>query len=397
MLTSLSASSYKAFPGRVELELAPLTILLGRNNSGKSALVRLSMLLHHAMQDDAASPLPLAVNGLSFGDSFVDLVHGRRSHGLVGVGFGVTTPDGPRKLWVEVQHIDELKLQVVSSWTLTDGEGQVLQSYRWTGESERAGERAYRTSDGTTQHLDFDSLLLDDELATTLRRAFGSVLHLGPFRDAPESFYRFPGGTPRSVGHGGKHAAALLGADHLRNQGRVLSRVADFYHQSLGGWRLEVESEGQGFSLVLRSPADPHLVVNLNQGGTGLGQVLPLVVQRMLEPESAEPRLEVVEQPELHLHPGAHGAVADLFVQAAQHSQTRFLVETHSENFVLRVRRRIAEGMDPALVRLYWVHSGEVEPIAIHADGAVEPWPRGVFAEDYEEVKAMERARRARP
>ena len=51
-----------------------------------------------------------------------------------------------------------------------------------------------------------------------------------------------------------------------------------------------------------------------------------------------------VEEPELHLHPSAHALVADLFLQAATSdgSRVRFLVETHSETFLLRLRRRIA-------------------------------------------------------
>jgi predicted ATPase len=44
----------------------------------------------------------------------------------------------------------------------------------------------------------------------------------------------------------------------------------------------------------------------------------------------------------LHLHPRAQAELADLFIAMARNG-TRFLIETHSEHLLLRLRRRIAE------------------------------------------------------
>lgn len=57
-----------------------------------------------------------------------------------------------------------------------------------------------------------------------------------------------------------------------------------------------------------------------------------------------EPTLIVVEEPETHLHPAAHGDLAERFVDSfIEDSNKRYLIETHSQNFVLRLRRLIAE------------------------------------------------------
>jgi predicted ATPase len=205
------------------------------------------------------------------------------------------------------------------------------------------------------------------------------------------------------VGPGGIQAPALLGADVLRNRGALLKSVSDWYVQHLGGWGLDIERQGEMFALVLTSPDDPAVRVNLVDVGAGLSQVLPLVVQRKFGAAGVgNGGIEIVEQPELHLHPGAHGPLADLYIEAARQGGVRFLIETHSENFVLRIRRRIAEGtLSPNDVSLYWVDDGQrpgsrLVPVDIDAAGDVSHWPRGVFSEDFEEVKAIRAAQRGR-
>jgi hypothetical protein len=96
--------------------------------------------------------------------------------------------------------------------------------------------------------------------------------------------------------------------------------------------------------------------VNLSDTDDGMQLLLPVVVQQLLYPLRKDSSfIDLVEEPELHLHPAAHAPLADLFLQTAQSDQGQVIVETHSENFLLRIRRRIAEGADPNLVALYWI------------------------------------------
>ena len=76
--------------------------------------------------------------------------------------------------------------------------------------------------------------------------------------------------------------------------------------------------------------------------GHGMNQILPILASHFFR--ASTDMLEVVEQPKLHLHPAAHGEVAELYIAAIQNSRQKFIVETHSDNFILRIQRRIAEG-----------------------------------------------------
>ena len=172
----------------------------------------------------------------------------------------------------------------------------------------------------------------------------------------------------------------------------------------MDGWTLELDHSGAVFSCVMRSG---EREINLADTGQGFGQVLPLLVQPLQHRSGGtgadRSLLDIVAHPEPHLHPAAHVDLADLYVDTIVQDGGRVLVETHSENFLLRLRRRVAEGrISPAEVSLYWIDEAEdktsslVRPIEIDRNGNLSDWPEGVFTESYDEVRALRRAVRDR-
>jgi hypothetical protein len=85
--------------------------------------------------------------------------------------------------------------------------------------------------------------------------------------------------------------------------------------------------------------------------------------------------------------------MADLVITCAHRSQV--IIETHSENFILRLRRRIAEGLiartDVALV--YLDEARHLIPIALDATGGTDDWPSGVFESDIKRPEQLSRLR----
>jgi predicted ATPase len=122
--------------------------------------------------------------------------------------------------------------------------------------------------------------------------------------------------------------------------------------------------------------------------------VLPIIAAVASNPQSG---LLLIEQPELHLHPAAQADVAELLVAAAKNGDRQFLVETHSEHLVLRLRRRVAEGaIAPEDVQLLFAErqgrNSKLRPVTIDRSGRVEGWPSGFFDEGYVEAAALARA-----
>jgi len=373
---------------------------------------------------DIDDPGVFGENGIIPVDSFTDLIHGHRPPGNIDLEIEVATDGEPVHLQVTVQSIDEYRIQVVSSWKATSGGRSVGLTWEQDGIPVTSSNRADRYSVVYEDErrigvpVAFRGLLPDlsaecsmcekmssesvDRILRVVRsivQGFPRIRYLGPFRTVPSRRYRIPSRVPSSIGNAGENAVTVLAGDTLREQGTLVRILNEEISQAIPGWRIEVLEEGRTRSVLLVSRDNPHLRINLADTGTGVAQVLPILVQRVMDlvDPPAEPVLEIVEEPELHLHPAAHAGLADLYLDRAVRSRTRFLVETHSETFVLRLRRRIAEGRcSPQDVALYFVDhrngAAVSRRIRIDEDGGLDHWPEGVFCEDYAETQALVRA-----
>jgi hypothetical protein len=420
-LITLSVSSYRCFASEQAIELRPITCLFGRNNSGKSALARAPLVVSTGVRTDSPTPLDLDSVGDDIVGTFLELIHGNRPHGSLEIGmtFDDSLP-ALLRVSIKIQNIDEYHTQVVSALDLESGDDRF--SMVWQGGDPNSGPVEYSVSGAGFELHDvqvfFHGLLPDaidpksfPEVAyetlmaafDAIRNSFDEIRYLGPFRDRPSRFYRIPSKMPKNVGQSGENTAGILATDLVRNQGGLTRFINDHFGSSLPGWSINTVETGGLYNIVLQSKSDAGLQVNLTDTGTGIAQALPIFVQRALDLYRPEGRsvLEIVEQPELHLHPAAHGAIADLYLAATRDTNTRFIVETHSETFLLRLRRRIAEGeVDPEDVAIYFVDSTGVRSharrINIDRSGNLDYWPEGVYSEDYYEARQLTRAQLAR-
>ncbi|MFE0459850.1 DUF3696 domain-containing protein [Kitasatospora sp. NPDC058965] len=406
-LERFSLENYRCFREKQEVELGKITIVLGRNNSGKSAVVRALPLLSIGIRGESPNPLDLDLLQ-GFTPSFADLIHGSSPHGHIRLGVSIGIEDGEAvSAAVEVQNIANQGMQLVSSLEISCGSAMTNLSWIPGIDAYSPEKRAYLV-DGHEGKIGFRGLLPDPVdwpdsvggvrgVTEIIREGFDEIRYLGPFRKTPERFFRSLARTLGSVGYRGERALGMLAADEMYGRGLIGREVNTLLESVLPGWHLEITDVGSGMYVPkLRSVRDPDLVVHIDDVGTGVVQALPIVIQRAadrVEPP-AGPVIEIVEEPELHLHPSAHAAIADLYVDAVQESRVRFLVETHSENFLLRLRRRVAERkLAPGDVKIYFVEQVEgaatLRRIEVDALGNLDYWPRGVFAEDFEEVRAL--------
>jgi hypothetical protein len=427
-LEYLFFENYKCFSKPESIQIRPLTILIGRNSAGKSVIARLPLLISHSLEHRGLTPLDLHFEGLDYGTSTVDLIFDKVPHGSITIGALVTgVRGGELSFKAKIQHFDEYKLQLITYFEYKARELDF--TLTWRGEDPITEPNIYHASSfDDTINVEFRGLFphfltrppieadgADERYRQLreLRRHFqfgrsefdsgiGRINYLGPFRKAPDRAYRFPTGVTRNVGFSGAKVADLLGEDSLRHNGKVLDAVNRWVKEKLGGWQLGIAPQGDFFSIVLRKPGAPSVEINIADVGTGVAQVLPLIVQRMFDAQAAKSSgIEIVEQPELHLHPAVHGDVAELYVLAAMIPGSRLIVETHSENFILRVRQWVARGeLKPEDVIIYWVddtQSGStIKPIRIDETGEVDDWPTGVFSEDFLEVREIRRAQKSR-
>lgn len=152
-----------------------------------------------------------------------------------------------------------------------------------------------------------------------------------------------------------------------------------------------------------KRPSDPFQVrvktkgpdANLIDVGYGVSQSLPIVIESIMAPDS---EMLLVQQPEVHLHPRAQAALGTFFVELAATTSKHFVIETHSDHLVDRVRMAIGEGKIPqSKVQLIYLERDGLD-IKAHELGLDEvgniveapPTYRDFFLE--EEMKLMSRA-----
>ena len=104
---------------------------------------------------------------------------------------------------------------------------------------------------------------------------------------------------------------------------------------------------------------------NLIDVGYGVSQALPMLTE-LLRPDS--PQMFLLQQPEVHLHPSAQAALGSLFCDvAAQRKQ--LIVETHSDYIIDRVRMDVRDrttGLKPDDVSILYFERDDLD-VKIHS------------------------------
>jgi predicted ATPase len=80
---------------------------------------------------------------------------------------------------------------------------------------------------------------------------------------------------------------------------------------------------------------------NLVDVGYGISQVLPIVVEAV---RGRKGGTFLLQQPEVHLHPKAQAELGSFLATLAKHDNKRFVIETHSDYLVDRIRMDVRDG-----------------------------------------------------
>lgn len=232
-----------------------------------------------------------------------------------------------------------------------------------------------------------------------LKEVAKRIQYIGPFREAPQRYYRHEEETYQFVGIKGEAAPAILAEDYKKDK-KIINGISEWLRENLNV-ELYVDDMEGNFSIMIRDIESNGVDNNLMDVGYGLAQLVPILVEIFYKKNKKEERnnlgITLVEQPELHLHPAAQAALADLFINASDNNN-RFLIETHSENLILRLRRRIAE--TPSLkehIVLYYVEktkegNSQVTKLEIDENGDISNWPKGLLSEDFYELLELKKA-----
>jgi len=419
-LSALICNRYRAFKERQRVELAPITIIIGKNGSGKSIFSRLPLLLAAAISENADGPLDISAGGIDHATSFEDLVNSKSALPFV-LGAEISNAHTLYRFESTLRYVSETRALAIENFHLFENDSQIFLAS--ISDAEQLQESAQTficeyLSKSSRVQLDFIGLFpslecLDDDIRALIypilsefRKALPLPSYLGPFRVEPGPSMRSPGQNIRELGPKGEKALEILADDRLRRNGDLSRKVSDWFRNAMGQ-EVNIDVTGEQPQVRVGEPGG-SFQGNLSDTGAGFSQCLPYVVQHyaFMASRLRSPIL-IVEQPELHLHPAAHGDLADLAIDSVQSGTDQritCIIETHSEEFIMRIRRRLAEGLCKNTAKILSInHKDSLEidsiittakAISFDENGNPESWPAGVFAEALNDLSLMRRASR---
>ena len=253
-----------------------------------------------------------------------------------------------------------------------------------------------------------------NDLVLRLEQQLRRIKYLGPLRQRPRRNYTWSGEAPEGVGFDGRYTIPALLASGDRGISRGFHMRSEKFLGLVGRWLKQLGLlENFDAKALAKASKQYEIVVeatstgvktNLPDVGFGVSQVLPVVVESFY---AAPDSTIVIEQPELHLHPRVQAFLANLFVEAVnaredgEDRRVQFLIESHSEHFIYRLQRLIAEEVvKPEQVALYFCRSGAegsiIEPLSLNADGDIVNWPENFFGDEMEDTRIRLAAAAAR-
>jgi predicted ATPase len=364
MLDQLELRHFKCFE-KLDLPLAPLTLLSGSNASGKSTVLQSLVLLHQTiLEHEWSTRLMLNGGAVQLGTvlDVVDKVHGRR-HLEIGL-----VESGSTLRWLFHGGREEMSMavQCVKIDRSDFGEPPAL----W-------------------HLLPFDQHETNLSLAMRLR----DLTYITAERVGPREIYALGDRqTSQVVGPRGEHTLSVLyriRAELIRDSlivadvpptglKQIEARMGEFFP----GCRLEVQlvPQANAVTLGIRTSDDTgfHRPVHV---GFGLTQVLPIVVAAV---SAGEQDILLIENPEVHLHPAGQALMGEFLAEVAA-SGIQVIIETHSDHVLNGIRRAVKAGRlpaDNALLHFFRPRGGDLDQVVsptLDSDGNVDVWPAGFF------------------
>jgi len=240
-----------------------------------------------------------------------------------------------------------------------------------------------------------------------IKRFLSSCVHLGPVRQNPERNFFFGGIISPYVGVNGQYTYEIL----VTNP-ELVEKVNKQLSSLNLGYQIQIVTLAHDSSdlkvstmrlVRKRDDGKPEIDLAITDVGYGISQVLPIILQSML----TKGKTILIEQPELHLHPAQQAELGSFFASCIRPESIKsndikeevekplpnnFIIETHSENIILRLQKLIRKGelKKENLAVIYFDKTAEgsiARELRLNDRGEfIDPWPNGFFEESFKEM-----------
>ena len=398
MMDTVTLENFRCFREKQTVRLAPLTLLVGENSTGKTSFLALLRAMADLAFDRRQPNFKRAPFDLG---SFDDIAHNTGGRGAPAAsftgGFSVRSLSpswgggGPRPLTLTATFEKEGTAPVPTVMRIDFGEAWVEQQFwgdcgfrtragtpcgewvmdvpqrsphlqlpesfpdfithlpRAVAESHRTGGHSpipeFVPAPGSPPLGDDDQALLEQIGGLEFHPRYAAPVATGPIRSTPFRTYDPAAVVPNAEG---VHVPMLLADAASRQKGHWNAQKAEL--EELGkttGLFDEIEvrqlgtSASDPFQIRVRKGGNRRKgkYRNLTDVGYGVSQALPILTELLTGHVRAQ---FLIQQPEVHLHPSAQASLGSLFCTVAANGR-QLIVETHSDHLIDRVRMDVRD------------------------------------------------------
>ncbi len=417
MLINLTLRNFKIWETTGLIQLAPVTLLLGTNSSGKSSIIQSLLLIRQTARCKEPN-VSLHFGVESSADSvalgqFDDVLCRHSPGNEIEIEF-TWTPSGSKhdaftfsagykKTSSGAAVVSKLRLgQAGSGFSVTRQSKGAFKLQLPNGKQVHKKSRDFHPQNSFTFSASTLAKIPPEDgeeirnAGSALLEELERIIYLGPVRQLAQRHYSWDGVPPSSLGDDGDRSIdALIASGLLAKKGKAGGEL----FQKAAYWLIEMDlATGLDVKRVGNSSLYELLILgqnesrsNLKDVGVGVSQVLPVIVACLHAPPG---HTVIVEEPESHLHPLAQSILAELFTGVAKERNVQVIAETHSEHLFRRLQTLVAQGqLKQSECSPYFVQrkdeTAELLTLEVDEFGRIKNWPTKFFGDSLGETKAQ--------
>lgn len=394
---SIEIENFKSFKDKSSINIKPLTLIYGLNQSGKSIALRTIGLLSDSIFNDNG-PIDISSQTLR-GETYLNLGH-----------FETKTPsikinNNAGSIKLKFSTLDDLPGSsritgdefIVNEIIATGKEG--IDRYQATFDkikniSENKYVASYILEDGTSEDLVFDSFFPNkenkvpiphiDEIKTKL-----SFLNRCQWIQASRITldYIFSNTAARCCNPSGMDLVYKIKG---QQQDKIINKANEWLNKEFNfEISIKINEIGRRF-FSLKYSASGGKEISLEKSSEGVRSIVPILIccyWAYVGESTNSPLMIIIEEPESHLHPKTQINFFNEIIVDLVNSGIYITIETHSVYILRSLQKSILDGkLKTDDVSLNWIdknnYSSTINSIKIKPDSTFENWRPDIYEDE---------------
>jgi predicted ATPase len=359
-IEQLTLENFKCFKSEKTFDFSRLTILTGANSSGKSSVIQ--AIIAALQTDDFPSQLSLNGSYINLGD-FKEISNSNKKDNIIRIGLKISRASEDNSfIYFNTKWKENKKDMLPTLFDLKSGVEFIDKSIKYNKESPN-----------------FDEFELDATYNGLLSLKKSSN-YISAFRKSPRRTYYEQNNASYKVGTEGEEYIDQIVEWDKRSNGKIKQLIETMKSLDLFD-NLKINRLGGGRFEVLIKPIKSNGFSALSDVGSGVSAFMPIVVADLQLPNDST---LLLQEPETHLHPSIQAKFADYIIHQINTTDKNYVIETHSEYILNRIRLAIVKGeLEQEKLSVYFLENNpndaDVHKVEFTKTGGIRNAPESFF------------------